>query len=60
MNLGMLTNSLRSDDTSPNPLNLHGEASFQKSRTLLKRSIDVALPVAGIVGLTAYRVRENR
>ena len=33
MNVGMSTNSLRSDDTSPNPLNLHGEASFQKSRT---------------------------
>jgi len=33
MNVGMLTSSLRSADTIPNPLNLHGEASFQKSRT---------------------------
>jgi len=33
MNLGISTSSLRSADATPNPLNLDGEASFQKSRT---------------------------
>ena len=33
MSVGMLGSSLRSAEPIPNPLNLHGEVSFQKSRT---------------------------
>jgi hypothetical protein len=38
MSVGMLGSSLRSAEPIPNPLNLHGEVSFQKSRTLIAKS----------------------